>query len=98
MKEDEKPEVYGSKIVRPEMGLDRLIVGEGWVKPEDTQDRTLIPLKALKGIIYGFYSPSPWMVWVRIQKIPYGMEITRCSPGNWWRRYCIKLLRTADNN
>lgn len=86
---DEK-KVYGNEVVKPEV-MARFVMNDENIKSGKEVD--LIPLRGLKGLIWGFYSPSPWMVWLRVAALPYGMEITRFGHLAWWKQYSMRILK-----
>ena len=80
---------YGYRIVKPESIVKFDRPGMHTV----TLEAEIIPLRALKGLIWGFYSPTPWTLWLRVAVLPYGVEVTRFGHLVWWKRYCVRILR-----
>ena len=85
--------LYGSEAVKPE---SIVLLDANLERGRGVREVEIITLRAIKGLIWGFYSPSPWMVWLRVAALPYGVEITRFGHLAWWKRYCIKVLRATD--
>ena len=83
--------IYGSEVVKHE-SVGKIFRGKGLSRKEID----VITLRAMKGLIYGFYSPSPWTVWLRVDALPYGVEVTRFGHLVWWKRYSIKVLRATS--
>ena len=75
---------YGAESVKPE-SLGTIYT----LKDKDGEPAKIITLRAMKGLIWGFYSPSPWTVWLRVATLPYGVEITRFKHLAWWKRYSV---------
>jgi hypothetical protein len=81
--------IYGNKSVRPE-SVGKIFRGDKHRRPVD-----IITIRAIKGLIWGFYSPSPWTVWIRVAALPYGIEVTRFGYLTWWKRYEVRVLRVT---